>query len=146
MAGRRHWIFFGFSLPIWCAITQHALWGILLLIDPSPSFVTSIHQFMWLPGRFLLAAMFLCVAGLAAGGLTFWRRHIIRSALAAFPQQMILVVSAYGALAAMWAGQFADGVPRPPTFLIADQEYAVLLALTHAAALILIRKAAPLWS
>jgi hypothetical protein len=45
------------------------------------------------------------------------------------------MMSAAGAIEAMWLGQFADGVLRPTAFIAADQMYTVLAALGHTVAI-----------
>ncbi len=53
------------------------------------------------------------------------------------PQQILLMMSAAGAVESMWLGQFADGVLRPHTFIIADQIYSILAAIGHTVAIIM---------
>ena len=56
--------------------------------------------------------------------------------LALIPQEIVLSISAAGALKAMWTGSFADGVLRSNVFIAADQVYSVILAIGHALAII----------
>jgi len=72
----------------------------------------------------------------AAGNIT--AIHLI-------PQQFVLMMSAFGAIAAIMHSTFADGVPRPRGFILADQSPAVLAAAFHTAAIIerYVRRASP---
>lgn len=76
----------------------------------------------------LLLSSFLSIAGLVLNGKGRW--------LMLVPQQIILMMSATGAVSAMWLGHFADGVGRPVEFIIVDQLYAVLTAIGYTVALI----------
>ncbi len=52
------------------------------------------------------------------------------------PQQSLLLISAFGGLAAIVGSQYADGVIRPQEFIAADQIGTILAALGHAGAII----------
>lgn len=51
------------------------------------------------------------------------------------PQQLLLTMSATGAIEAIWISQFADGVVRSRAFLAADQSYSIIVAIGHTAAI-----------
>jgi hypothetical protein len=52
------------------------------------------------------------------------------------PQQIVLMMSAAGAITAVYLSHFADGVERARIFIAADQIPVVLAALGHTAAII----------
>ncbi len=117
-------------LVIWYAICLHWIWGTLLLMSPTPLWVTGIATIPSLGfvdastvGAFYLAIAFMALMGLAAP------KYV--GTIFLLPQQIVLVLSAYGAIHAMHTGAFADGVIRSTPFIIADQLPAVLLAVFH---------------
>jgi hypothetical protein len=107
-----------------------------LSFDPAAGNATAVHTLLnFIPTSSAIAAYF-GVAALATIGL-FCRRNIVK-ALCMLPQQFIMMVSSGGALLSMWLGQFADGVQRPHAFLIADQAPAIIAAILHTYAIIMI--------
>lgn len=115
-----------------CAL--HLVQAIALYIDPAAVGVTSIFTIGRTLGVQLTVAVLAVVAGLA-----LWSQ-VLRSgpmkALLLLPQQVVLFISAAGALGYMYVSHFADGVVRPQAFIVADQSVTILLALGHAWALI----------
>jgi hypothetical protein len=105
-----------------------------LLWDPAAGNATAVHALLQLVSRPAAISIYGVVALLAAFGL-FYRRGCVWCLL---PQQFVLMLSAVGAGMAMWAGAFADGVARPPAFIIADQMPAILAAIGHTYAIITI--------
>src|SRR6267378_7706070 len=106
------------------ATILHWIWGIMLLSSNSPINITAIASMTKLGlvsssniAIFCLSASFLALLGL------FSPKPI--GAIFFIPQQIIMLVSAFGAISAMMSGSFADGVLRPTPFLIADQAPAV---------------------
>lgn len=115
---------------VWYAICMHWVWGGLLLTDTAPLGVTSINSlthfgFVTAP---YVGLMFLTVAFLAAISRATPKPVGI---LFILPQQLVLIVSALGAVEAMRTGTFADGTVRSIPFLIADQIPAILIAVFH---------------
>jgi hypothetical protein len=53
-----------------------------------------------------------------------------------FPQQIVLGISAAGALIAVMQGHYADGVARPMPFILADQTAIILTWAVHTLALV----------
>lgn len=70
-----------------------------------------------------LFASLLAVVGLVAPRLS--------GAIFLIPQQLLLTLSAYGAVQAMLSGTFADGVIRSKAFLVADQAPSVILLFLY---------------
>lgn len=115
------------------AITLHLFWASCLLIDLSPlgvNAINALHRFIQPPP--LLIATLVSVAVLAGIGIFHRNRWAV---LLLIPQQIILFMSASGALQSAWLGQFADGVMRPHTFIATDQIYSILLAVFHTVAI-----------
>ena len=128
----------------WMMVAQaavlHVSWAVLLLLSPTPLFVTSVHSLGGI-GRFPLAVVLMAAGVSAFAGLAWDRRtagegRLRVGVLLMLPQQAVLLLSAFGALQAMTRSQFADGVTRPTAFIVADQLYTVLLAAGHTAAVI----------
>lgn len=117
------------------AITLHILWGIGLLISPSPQNITAIAALVKLgmasPAG--IGVLYLTVALSALLGMTLCLRVGLFFLL---PQALMLCLSASGALKAMWCGCFADGVVRDSSFLVADQAPAVITAIMYCGTLV----------
>lgn len=119
-------------ITIACAL--HFTQALALSVNPSVVGVTSIFTI----GRTLGAPLTITVF-VAAAGLALWSQLLHygqTKALMLIPQQMLLFISAAGALGYMYVSHFADGVVRPQAFIVADQSVTILLALGHAWALI----------
>lgn len=123
---------------IWAAIALHVLWGGLLLCDESAGWVTAIHLFVHLCGSSTAAGIiYLCVSVMAACSLLRGRSSVeYLELIGLLPQQVILMISALGAVAAISRGMFADGVVRPRAFISADQGNDIIFCLFHTAAMI----------
>lgn len=123
------------SIMVMFAIALHLWWVLMILIDQSALNATglaSLHQYVSSP---LFLATILGLSALMAVAALFVRTPpwILMLLL---PQQIILMMSATGAVEAMWLAQFADGVIRPRAFIAADQMYSVLAAIGHTTAII----------
>ncbi len=115
----------------------HLTWAVALSIDSAAGNATSIHTLLNFVSSDAAIVIYSSAAVLAISG--FFQRGI-REALFLLPQQFIMMISAGGALQAMWLGQFADGVQRSHAFLITDQVPAVIAAILHTYAIIRIAK------
>lgn len=116
------------------AVALHFIWAICLFVNPNVLHITAMGTYLdyfspTTPHATLLGILFCVVAILAVVGL-FVKDKLSRLLLM-IPQQMMLVISAAGALQAMISGSFADGVIRTHSFLIADQLPAILVATGH---------------
>lgn len=123
------------SVMICVAIVLHLVWAATIFLDDAATGSTAIsalHRFIVDTGR--LSATIAVAAVLATFGLWTRRPWVV---VLLIPQQILLCMSAAGAIEAMWLSQFADGVFRPRAFIIADQIYCPLVALGHTAAIIL---------
>lgn len=123
------------SIMVIYAISLHLAWAFILLIDESAVNATALNALY----RYIHPPIFLAVAVAAAALLALvavftrpsWTLVLL------LPQQVLLMMSAAGAIEAIWTAQFADGVVRTRGFIAADQFYSVLAAIGHTAAIIL---------
>jgi hypothetical protein len=121
------------------AILLHLIWAISLIADPAAGNATAVHTLLNFVPTVAAIIIYFLVADLAIAGL-FCRKSSFIKSLCLLPQQFIMMISAGGSLWSMWLGQFADGVQRSHAFLIADQAPAVIAALLHTYAIILIAR------
>lgn len=124
------------SWVIWFCICLHIWWGILLLLDPDARGVTAINLATRVFGSTQLAAVVFIAAGIAAAvGVFRARPNTLSGLLELLPQQGLLILSAFGAVMAVYHGAYADAEPRPRAFIAADQAPAVFIMLAHSASL-----------
>lgn len=110
----------------------HFLTALLLCLSAAPMQVTAVWALASVVGeyRFVLAALYAGAATLA-----LWReRHeqtlCGRSVLWYLPSFFILTTAGIGALVCITRGAYADGVPRPVSFILRDQAiYPILVYL-----------------
>lgn len=117
------------------AAALHIVWSVCIWVNPASAMVTSVSAVVKLfdyPSN--AAVLFIVATAISLGAL--WFKFRMRWLLL-IPQQVVLLISAAGALSAMWVGHFSDGVARPSSFIVADQMYAVLTAIAYTVALIL---------
>lgn len=122
------------SIMIGFSILLHLVWAATILVDDSAvgaTALSALHRYVQDP-RYL-SGLIASAAFLAFGALWTKRPWIV---LLLIPQQILLCMSAAGAIEAMWLSQFADGVFRPRAFIIADQCYCVLAAIGHTVAIV----------
>jgi hypothetical protein len=119
---------------IWYAVLLHALWAFLLLASQNPYGATALHVYRSVPHALMVGAL------LAASVLAAWAvtrdRPSWQTLAALLPQQAILTVSAYAAVAAVVVAHYGDGVIRPRLFILADQAPVILVFVLHTAAVI----------
>lgn len=127
------------SLPlvIIYAISLHLVWAAALLIDSEAGNATAVNTLLYFVSNSHAVVIYFMVAILAITGSSY--KGILKP-LCMLPQQLIMMISAGGSLLAMWNGQFADGVQRSHAFLIADQSPAVIAAVLHTYAILLIAR------
>lgn len=123
------------SIMVLYAVALHLAWGVFLLIDDVATNATAVHAlFRYIHPPELLSAV---VVGAAIAALLAMFSHAPLFVAMLLPQQALLMMSAAGAIEAIWLGQFADGVIRPHAFIAADQFNSVLAAIGHTAAIVL---------
>lgn len=122
------------SIMVLFAIALHLWWAFVLCFDYSALDATAVHALhRYITNTPMLILTLTTVGVLALVGL-FTRTPWVVFLL--IPQQAILMMSAGGAIEAMWLGQFADGILRPHAFIIADQSYSVIAAIGHTVAIV----------
>lgn len=127
------------SLMVLFAVCLHLTWAILIWVDPTAVNATALNAAYRPIARFVssdfhvLSGILVTVALTATYGM-FTRIPWVVVLL--LPQQLVLMMSASGAIEAIWLGQFADGVARARAFLAADQCYSILAAIGHTTAII----------
>jgi len=115
------------------AAILHLVWATTFYINEAAGNGTGLHAVSLLvPVAGLLPLLILAsIAALIGAFFNFPGSHYLL-----LPQQVLLLISATGAITAMWLGHFADGVERSHAFIIADQAYVVLTAVSHTLALV----------
>lgn len=107
------------------ASTLHILWGVLLLTNPVSSLATPLHILVaTFGGRIRTAIVLFAVAIVAMCFVRMKAVHPHRDKGTSFmliPQQTVLLISSIGSIVAVAHGMYADGVPRPWPFILADQ-------------------------
>lgn len=127
-------------LAVWAAIILHFTWVVLLCIPRTHAFnATPVHEVYKLAGFSVwrTAVLLGFVAAAACVGL-FKHTTSGMKLVCLLPQQMVLGISAAGATVAVFTSKYADGVPRPATFIAADQLAVVLTWGGHTFALMLL--------
>lgn len=124
------------ALIVWYALLLHATWALTVALSPTAFGATPMADLAALFGeaRALAVGLLVVASGTALASLfvqTWWGVFLL------LPQQMVLLLSAHGSLAAILRGSYADGVPRPQEFIATDQIGMVLLAIVHVGTLVL---------
>jgi hypothetical protein len=120
---------------IWYACALHYTWAILLILSPDAQHSTPVHAIAGVTGgRWGAVGSCFLVAALATAAPLSRSLRLLPWLLV--PQLLLLIVSASGALYAVFAGHYADGVPRPWEFILGDQLPVILAASLYAAALV----------
>jgi hypothetical protein len=123
------------SSPVTFASVLHCFWAGMLMFSAVPLMTTPLSTLdRAFGGRFVLSAIFMTVSTLALHGATKPRT---RAGLACMlPQWALLLTSAWGGILAAWMGMYADGVPRPTAFILADQFPIILAAALYGPAIL----------
>ena len=115
----------------------HIVWGFALLSAQTNLHTTTIDSVVQFIQPYWLAAVILITASV----MSFVSLHLglkyRRIALALLlPQQFMLVMSCIGAAQAVILSHYADGVPRPWEFILADQSVILIITALHTGLLI----------
>lgn len=122
------------SIMVLYAIALHLTWAVLVANDASAVNATAVNAlFKYVHDPSMVAWILVGAAGCATVGLFTRVPWIV---LLLIPQQIILMMSAAGAVEAIWLAQFADGVIRSRAFLAADQCYSIWAAIGHTIAIV----------
>ncbi len=127
-------------LAVWTAIVLHATWvGLLLVPHSGAPKSTPVHEVYGIAGDSAWRAAAL-LAFVACAALMGMFREVTPGLKIVYllPQQLVLGVSAAGAVLAIANSHYADGVPRPATFIAADQLAVILTWAGHTAAIMLL--------
>jgi len=116
------------------SVGLHLMWGITGSLDASAYNSTALSAIYRLCGSLSPVVCFV-VAILAILGLNESRKPLA-GLLLMLPQQTLLLISAFGAAAAIASSHFADGVVRSRAFIAADQIPAILAAVGHTIAIV----------
>ena len=127
---RRNWI-------VITAIVVHFGWGVLLLFSAEPLHTTPMAATPFRHNQYVGAVIYL-VAALAA----LW--PIVRpkydggfvGLACCLPQQFLLMYSAGSAIRCVLRGMYADLVPRPWEFILADQLWVIVGMVFHSFSLL----------
>lgn len=122
------------SVMVMYVVFLHLSWSLIIWLDPVALHITSIHALYVVVHTPNTLANILMITAIAAT-LGMVSRNLW-ALLLVVPQQIILFMTAAGAVTAMYLGQFPDGVVRPHAFMIADQIHSVIAAVCHTVALI----------
>lgn len=118
------------------ASTLHVTWAFVSLIgDGTALRSTALSGVANIFGRTLTPWMLLTVAFLAMSAFTTQNRHVRFFLM--IPQQSILFMSVCAALMAIWLEHYADGVPRPWPFIMADQMPTLIAAVCYTVAVVM---------
>lgn len=141
-------------LAVWAAVILHYVWaGTLLAPNSTAGSATPVHYLIqlecaatgqnptdrsWYGPYHTLALLLILVATLAVIGLLRKKDPPHIKVLWLIPQQLVLGISAAGAVLAMSESHYSDGVLRGATFIVADQLAVVLTWLFHTLSILIL--------
>lgn len=114
------------------AIIVHGTWGVILLFDDAPLQCTPLATSPFHDNQYLAAVVYLIATALAICHFSVERldRSFLGLCFLA-PQQFLMMMSAFGAIGCVLGGAYADGVPRPRLFILADQLWGIVGMVFH---------------
>jgi len=129
-------------VPLTRWITRYALiltllWGVVVAWEPQAMNATPINAV----ARFCGFSHFTLVWLLISSSVGAWVAMLfpvtdLRSLYLMMPHQFVLLIGAFGSVAAVLTGTYADGVSRPMGFILADQLPWILSAIAYTLAII----------
>lgn len=123
----------GGFLVIVYAICLHLSWAVALLLSDHPIQTTPTAYMFRAVGQNRSAAIYIGVALMTVAGLF---RPGWPGLLLSLPQNAILALGAASGIASALVGHYPDGVIRPGLFILVDQMPMILVAVLHAACLV----------
>lgn len=105
----------------------HLFWAIAIWFDVSAASATppsAIYRTFGSATSYLL----LMASIFSALGLIVHRRWVIMFMM---PQQLLLTISAIGAVIAIYTSAYADGIVRPRGFIAADQAPIIIMTVAY---------------
>lgn len=125
--------YFRYTWMVYYAVLLHGIWALMLIVSDEPFGSTPVSSLRF-GHRLVTAGLLLAASGMAVRGIA--KRGTTVGWLLLLPQQVLLLISAVGGIAAMVLGHYADGVERPSLFIAADQMPGVIAAFTHTFAVV----------
>lgn len=120
------------------ACLVHLTWAVLLVID-NPQSATPIHWlFSFVPNRFALAYVLAFAALASFGSLIELDKCKMRAFWFVALQQIIMLVTAYGAYHAIRLGAYADGTQVSRVHLCGDQCTFIWAGVVHTVAVVVL--------
>lgn len=135
----------GAALVVLLASAIHLVWaGLMLVPGLNPENATPVAALFTAIGvspgdsatHPLTAAWLATVAVVALWGI--FQRHNLLAIGALLPQQLLLGVSAWGAVNAIWFSHYADGVIRDRGFIAADQFANIAIWAAHTVTILIV--------
>ncbi len=123
----------GYLMVLYCT-ALHLVWAGLLLLNNATAGATPVSALQSVFPTPLVLELTLVTAAVLAGCAL--RAQLPWAVVFMLPQQLLLLISACGAVTAVVAAQYADGVVRPRSFIAADQAHIILAAVGHAIAIV----------
>lgn len=122
------------SIMVLYCIVLHLCWATIVFVDANAIGATPISALDRVFGDQHDLVIGLTGTALLAAVSLFMRAPWI--VLLLIPQQIMLAISADGAVVAILYAQYADGVIRPRAFIAADQLHVILAAIGHGIAML----------
>lgn len=120
---------------IWAGVALLLVWAACLAWSETAINTTTLHGF-----KAFTTARPLAVIMAASACATAWpllhRRRRPYDIWWLVPQQAVLTIASWSAVAAAIAAKFGDGVPRHHAFISADQTLAVIVTAFHLCAIV----------
>jgi hypothetical protein len=122
----------------WWGLLTGFGWGTLVLFQPHAMAATPLSTVADLFGRSRLGVSFALITAACAAfvgvssraPITFMTRALL------FPQVFLMLLACGGSLEAVVKGMYADGVPRPWSFILADQMPWIVASIIYTAAVV----------
>jgi len=124
------------SIMVMFAVTLHLFWAAVILLDGGNALgatgIAALYRYFH-PTAVLIAVLTSASIFTIVG----FTSKYPWSVLFLIPQQILLMMSAAGAIEAIFISQYADGVIRAWSFIAADQAYSVIAAIGHTLAMVM---------
>jgi hypothetical protein len=128
--GRLFFLYGAIKHLVWAALL--AGWGSDIQATPVAALLKMFNG----PTPLMIVLAFSSVVAF----IGIFSRSTLTKVVCLTPQQALMSMTFVSCLSAVILGQYADGVPRPHMFILADQLPAILAAIFHTIALILLAK------
>lgn len=122
---------------IWFASLLHFIWGVVLISSNQQIRCVPLSSlYDVIPNPTFLGLTLIVVGLLAICPATRYADALGFKIVTLMPQQVFTLISGFGAMKAISAGQYADGVARSRSFIFTDQLPALLAVTFHSFALL----------